>query len=178
MKDESEYHVADIHGQLIFHYRHPHIHDGLEREMMVRAFQRDFEVNGPSIARIVRTTLAGWKRYKNHPDPRIRHRFAWESRDLPTRFSAVIWAMKQYDRKNPPMRAKMSQILRDLHREFGWKSRLAAAVAGPYVLWKTRQEEKRLAQGWTYEPPTFYERNGFVEAPVARDAPQAAPCCH
>jgi hypothetical protein len=40
-------------------------------EFMVRAFDRDFQQNGPSTVRIVRTTLAGWQRYKNHPDPRF-----------------------------------------------------------------------------------------------------------
>ena len=178
MKDESEYQACDIHGQLILNYRHPHIPDGLEGEMMVRAFQRDFEVNGPSIARIVRTTLAGWKRYKNHPDPRIRRRFAWESQELATTFSAAVWAMKRYYRKTPAMRAKMSRILGELYREFGWKSRVAAAVGGPYVLWKTRREEKRLANGRTYEPPTFYERNDFVEPPVAKHPPHAERCCY
>jgi hypothetical protein len=34
-----------------------------------------------------------------------------------------------------------------------------AAVGGRYVLAKLRQEEKRLASGWQYEPPTFYETN-------------------
>ena len=178
MKDESEYHPSDIHGQLIFNYRHPHIPEGAEAEMMVRAFRRDFEVNGPSVARFVRTTLAGWKRYKNHPDPRIRRRFAWESQDLGTTFSAALWAMKRYYRKNPAMRAKMSRILRDLYGEFGWTSRLVAALAGPYILWKTRREEKRLANGGTYEPPTFYERNDFVEPPVAKHPPHAERCCY
>ena len=56
----------------------------------MRAFQRDFEVNGPSMVRIVRTTLAGWKRYKNHPDPRIRRRFAWEVEGMATTYSAVV----------------------------------------------------------------------------------------
>jgi radical SAM superfamily enzyme YgiQ (UPF0313 family) len=178
MKDESEYHPGDIHGQLIFNYRHPHIPEGMEGEMMTRAFQRDFEVNGPSVARVVRTTLAGWKRYKNHPDPRIRRRIAWESQDLATTFSAVIWAMKRYYRKNPPMRAKMSHLLRELYQEFGWKSRLAAAVGGPYVLWKTRREEKRLARGWTYEPPTFYETNDFVEPTAANTRLHTGRCCY
>ena len=122
--------------------------------------------------------LAGWKRYKNHPDLRVRRRVVWESRELATTYAAVIGGCRRYYRKNPAMRAKMSQILHDLYREFGWKSRLAAAFGGPYVLWKTRQEEKRLAQGWTYEPPTFYERNEFVEAPVGKDGPHAALCCH
>ncbi len=48
MKDESQYDISDIHGQSIFNYRHPHIRDGLETELVLRAFQRDFEVNGPN----------------------------------------------------------------------------------------------------------------------------------
>ena len=39
------------------------------------------------------------------------------------------------------------------------------------MLRKIRQEEKRLAAGWTYEPPTFYERNAAVT-----DRPEAALC--
>ncbi len=178
IKDESEFEQADIHGQYIFNYRHTHIRDGEEAEMMVRAFQRDFDVNGPSIARIVRTTIAGWRRYKNHPDLRIRRRYVWESQELPTTFSAVIWAMKAYYRRDPVMRDKMSGILKDLYAEFGWKSRLVAAVAGPYVLWKIRREEKRLAQGWTYEPPTFYERNQFVELPADGGRAQPELCSY
>jgi len=126
---------------------------------MLRAFDRDFDVNGPSVARIVRTTLAGWKRYKNHPDLRIRRRYAWEARELGTAFAAAIKAMKIYYRKNTAMRTKMAAILKDLYHEFGLKSRLFAAVGARYVLWKIRREEQRLAKGGTFEPPTFYEKN-------------------
>jgi hypothetical protein len=66
--------------------------------------------------------------------------------------------MKQYYRRNPAMRAKMSRLLQELHREYGWRSRLAAAIGGPYVLWKAHQEEKRLVEGRRHEPPTFYEQ--------------------
>ncbi len=159
MKDPGECDEADIHGQLIFNYRHPHIADGQESEFLRRAFDRDFEVNGPSVARIVRTTLAGWKRYKNHPNLRIRRRYAWEARGLGTAFSAAINAMRLYYRRNTTLRTKMSAILKDLHCEFGLKSRLSAAIGGRYVLGKIRKEEERLAAGWTYEPPTFYEKN-------------------
>ncbi len=171
MKDESEYHPSDIHGQYILNYRHSHIPAGLEAELMVRAFQRDFAVNGPSVARIVRTLLAGWKRYKDHPDPRIRRRFAWEARELATTFSAVVGGARRYYRKDPAMRAKMDAILNDLYREFGWKSRFFAAVGGRYVAWTIRREEQRLARGWTYEPPTFYEQN----EPAAKLAAPAGP---
>ena len=98
---------------------------------MVRAFDRDFQRNGPSTMRIVRTTLAGWKRYKNHPDARIRRRFAWEARELATTFSAAVaGARSSTTAATRQMHAKMSALLADLQREFGWKSRLFAAVGG------------------------------------------------
>ena len=159
MKQPSEFDEADIHGQLMFNYHHPHITNGQEGEFILRAFTRDLEVNAPSVSRIVRTTLAGWKRYKDHPDLRIRRRYAWEARELGTAFAAAISAIKLYYRKNTMIRTKMSAILKDLHHEFGLKSRLIAAVGGRYLLGKIRKEEKRLAKGGTIEPPTFYEKN-------------------
>ncbi|MFV1967470.1 MAG: radical SAM protein [Pirellulaceae bacterium] len=170
MKDASEYHHADIHGQSIFNYRHPHIKNGEESEFVVRAFERDFERNGPSNIRVTRTMLAGWKRYKNHPDPRVRRRVAWECRPLANNYAAAVWAAKAYYRKNPRMFAKLSEIQKDLYGEFGWKARLFASIGGPYVLWKLRQEERRLAQGWTYEPPTFYETNSEPTGDADRSA--------
>lgn len=171
MKDESTFHAADIHGQLILNYKHPALTDEHTAEFMVRAFDRDFERNGPSTLRIVRTTLQGWKRYKNHPDARVRERFAWEARELATTFAAAAAGAKLYYRRNPEMRAKMTALLEELKREFGWKSRLFAAVGGPYVWWKVRAEEKRLARGWTYEPPTYYEKND-----ACKDAEGAKAC--
>ena len=67
----------------------------------------------------------------------------------------------------------MSRLLEEMNHEFGWTSRLFAAVGGPYVLWKIRKEERRLAAGWTYEPPTFYEVNDAVPA---GDRPAASRC--
>ncbi|HBO42401.1 MAG TPA: B12-binding domain-containing radical SAM protein [Planctomycetaceae bacterium] len=159
MKDDSEFCHGDIHGQLVFNYRHPHIKNGQEGEFMIRAFDRDFAVNGPSTARIVRTTLAGWKRHKNNPDRRIARRIAWDARELATTFSALVGTARRYYRDNPVMWAKMDALLKELHAEFGWKSRFFSTVGSWYVMPKIRREEKRLAEGWTYEPPTFYERN-------------------
>jgi hypothetical protein len=67
------------------------------------------------------------------------------------------------------MFAKLSSLLKDLCREFGWKTRLFGAVGGRWLLWQIRREEASLAAGWTYEPPTFYERNAaVVDNPAAR----------
>jgi len=176
MKGPGEYLDGDIHGQYIFNYRHPYIKDGQETEFIARAFQRDFEVNGPSVVRVFRTTLAGWKRYKNHPDPRIRRRFAHETQTLSTTYSAATAAAKMYYRNAPAMHAKLAALLRDLHHEFGLKSRLMSLFGGPYVLHQIRREEKRLANGWTHEPPTFYESNVVSSRAADKSGQGAAPC--
>jgi len=102
MKDEDEYHVGDIHGQRIMNYRHPHLSDEQTAEYMIRAFDADFAANGPSTVRIARTTLAGWKRHKDHPDPRIRRRFRWEGRELGNAFTALVAASRKYFADPPP----------------------------------------------------------------------------
>ena len=124
--------------------------------------------------RIVRTTLAGWKRYKDHPNPRLRERYAWEARELSTTYAAVVHAARLYLRQDSRWYAVASQVLADLCAEFGFKARLAAALGGRYVLWKMRREARRLAAGWCYEPPTFYETNDSRQAfpnATARNAP-------
>ncbi len=170
--DESQCPTPDTHGQCRFNYLHPHLPAGSETEWLGRAFQRDFAVNGPSLLRAAATTLAGWKRYKNHSDPRIRRRFAMEAADLATTFAAAVAAARLHFRREPKLRGKLDRLLDDLRAEFGWKARLSAAFGGPIVYWKLRSEERRLARGWTYEPPTFYEIN---EAVAPSDRPGATP---
>lgn len=177
MKDASEFDPADIHGQAILNYRHPHLTDEQTLEFLVRAFDRDFQQNGPSTVRIVRTTLAGWQRYKNHPDPRIRDRYAWEAHELSNSLAALVGASRGYFRQQPALRAKMSSLLDALCREFGWKARFYGELGGRWLLRRIRKEQARLEAGWTYEPPTFYERNAAVQNnPDARLCQSTTPC--
>ena len=155
--DDSDCADADRHGQFKFNHKHPHIKDGQETEFLLKAFNRDFEINGPSIVRVVRTTLQGWQRYKHHPDLRIRRRFAWEARDLPVSLAGVLWATRRWFRSNPILKSKITGVLRELYREFGFKSRVSAPFVGRYIQFLLHREDRRLRRGWTYEPPTFYE---------------------
>jgi radical SAM superfamily enzyme YgiQ (UPF0313 family) len=156
---EEEMPPADTHGQYRFNYRHRHIHNGLEEHYILHAFRRDFEVNGPSLARLIRSFLAGWQRYKDHPNKRIRDRFAWEVRPLRTTYAGAVWAMRKWYRGDDRMMKKMESLLKDLYNTFGWLTRVTAPVIGQYVYYTIKKEEQRLARGWTYEPGTVYEKN-------------------
>ena len=46
-------------------------------------------------------------------------------------------------------------------KEFGNVARVASRAGGPVLLWTVRREERRLAAGRTYEPPTFLERSNW-----------------
>jgi radical SAM superfamily enzyme YgiQ (UPF0313 family) len=155
--DESEIELADVHGQFRFNYRHPHIKEGLESEFLLRAFRRDFEVNGPSVMRMMRTLMNGWMKYKNHPEARIRRRLAKEIEEMPVIYSGALWATRRWFKDNSIIVEGMKDVLQDVYREFGLKSRLAAPVVGLWILYHLHKEQKRLQAGLTYEPPTFYE---------------------
>ncbi len=162
--NEEEFPAADAHGQYRFNYRHAHIRDGQEETFLLKAFQRDFEVNGPSLARLIKTLLAGWRRYKHHPDARIRARFEREAQPLRFTYAAAVWAMRNYYRRDRAMFGKMDRLLKDICREFGYKTRLAAPVLGRFAYGRLVKEEKRLRSGWRYEPETFYEKNAAAKA--------------
>jgi hypothetical protein len=180
---ESVFSPADAHGQYRFNYRHHHIHDNQEEDLVVSAFQRDFEVNGPSLARLIRTMLTGWQRYKNSPDTRIRNRIAHEVRPLRRTWAGAVWAMRKWYGGNKAIEKQMDDLLRDLYGTFGWETRLIAPLIGRYAFAALKREEKRLADGWTYEPPVFYEKNDAARAlehkePAARKVSTAQPVAY
>lgn len=178
LKSHVDVSIADIHGQQVFNYRHPHIPDGDETKYLLRAFERDLEVNGPSVVRIVRAVLHAWKKYRDHPNARIRARFAHEASNLPVRYAGVLWAARRRYKHDPRCVAQLNSLLDELHGLCGWRSRLAAPIAGRYLYNLLRRQEKMLQNGWTYEPPTFYESNRVDGPANATLAKSVAAKCH
>ncbi len=156
---ESEFPAPDTHGQYRFNYRHQHIQNGEEEGFLLKAFRQDFEVNGPSLARLIRTMLKGWQQYKDHPDPCIRDRFRWDVRSLRGTYAGAVWAMRKWYQGDERVAEKLDVLLQDICKEFGWKTKIAAPVIGRHVYRLLKKEDERLASGWTYEPKTFYEKN-------------------
>ena len=156
---------ADIHGQYKFNFRHAAISRDDSKRFLDWAFWRDFERNGPSLYRICQTMLQGWRRYKDYPDARVRDRFTREMRKLGTTYNAALWTMEREFRKiNLEVSEQIHTLRREVEKEFGVAARVTANLMGPVLLWTTRREERRLASGKTYEPPTIVERRNWVTA--------------
>jgi radical SAM superfamily enzyme YgiQ (UPF0313 family) len=171
MRDEGrllDVDLADIHGQDRFNFQHEHISRDESKKFLDFAFWRDFEANGPSLYRICRTTLEGWKRYKYHPDLRIRERFEREATALRTAYSGLLWAMeKRLKSANETISEEIESLRKEIRNECGaMRSTLWSWMLGPMLVWTSWREEKRLARGETYEPPTFLERRNWAEAEV------------
>lgn len=155
--DESEIELADVHGQFRFNYHHPHITSGQENGYLLRAFQYDFEMNGPSVMRVARTLLNGWIRFKDHPEARIRERIARDVEKIPTFYAGALWATRRWFKDNSRVVERMTNILNSIYHEFGLKARISAPIVGSVVLYFLRKEDNRLAANYPHEPPTFYE---------------------
>ena len=154
---------ADVHGQFKFNFKHAAISREDSKRFLDWAFWRDFEINGPSLYRIARTLLAGWNRYKDWPDARVRERFAQEMHRLSGIYSSALWAMERQFRKvDEGVSEQIRAVRQEFKRESGVISRVMPAVLGPVLLWTTRREERRLLRGKTYEPPTILERRNWV----------------
>ena len=157
--------LADVHGQFKFNFRHAAISRDDSKRFLDWAFWRDFERNGPSLYRMTETMLQGWKRYKEYPDPRVRERFAREMTKVRTGYNAAPWAMERQFRKvNRSMSEQIHLLRQEVNREFGIAARVTSRLLGPVLLWTTRREEKRLAAGKTYEPPTIIDRTNWASA--------------
>jgi radical SAM superfamily enzyme YgiQ (UPF0313 family) len=156
---------ADVHGQYKFNFQHGAISREDSKRFLDWAFWRDFERNGPSLYRLCQTMLLGWQRYKNDPDPRIRERFTRQVKKSIGVYNAALWVMeREFKPVNSGVSEQIHELRREVEKEFPVMARLTAAVLGPILLWSTRREEKRLAAGQTYEPPTFLERCNWAPA--------------
>ena len=165
MLDEVD--LADIHGQFKFNFQHAAISRDDSKRLLDWAFRFDFERNGPSLFRICDTIFQGWKRYHDHPDLRIRQRVANEAAKLRTTYDAALWAMeKRLKRSNAVVAGRIRELRREIEKEFGAATRVMRAVTGPILLWSSKREDRQLARGKTYEPPTFVDRCNWATQPT------------
>jgi radical SAM superfamily enzyme YgiQ (UPF0313 family) len=156
--------LADIHGQYKFNFRHAAISRDQSKSLLDWAFQRDFERNGPSLFRLMRTMLQGWQRYRSDRDPRVRERIAREVQGFRQGYGAALWAMERYLRGDyPDIAARVRDLRLEIERELGGLSRFIDRTLGPLLLWTTRREARFGPTGRVLEPPTFLDRRNWPE---------------
>lgn len=154
--------LADIHGQYKFNFRHDAISRDDSKTLLDAAFRLDYERNGPSLYRMMRTMFEGWKRYRHDPDPRVRERVRLEANQLRTGYVAALWAMEKYlHDTNGQVASRIRELRQEIHRELGLLSSVVARFVGPVALWTSRREAKRYPNGRPLEPRTFVERRNW-----------------
>lgn len=157
--------IADIHGQFKFNFRHASISRDQSKEFLDRAFRRDYEVNGPSLFRLMTNMFQGWKRYQHDPDERVRKRVSGEATQLRAGFGAALWAMEKYLRdSNREMSDRIGALRHEVERELGGWSALINRAGGPVLLWSARRDGRRYPAGRVLEPRTFLERRNWSAA--------------
>jgi B12 binding domain/Radical SAM superfamily len=159
--------LADIHGQYRFNFRHAAVSPEQSKTFLDRAFRRDYEVNGPSLYRLMRNMLVGWRRYRDDPDPRVRARVAAEARQLARGHGAVLWAMERYLRdSSQDMSERVRELRLQVEREIGGVARVVDHLLGPVMLWSARHEMRLAPAGRRLEPRTFVDRRNWGRAGV------------
>jgi hypothetical protein len=151
--------LADVHGQFGFTFTHAAIGGEDAKRFLDRAFEADYEVNGPSLFRLTRTMFDRWKRYRGDPDARIRARMADEGRQMRRGYGAALWAMERYLRgSNAAVSARIREVRLEMERELGGFTRAIDWTLGPVLLWSARREARRFPLGRRLEPRTFVSR--------------------
>lgn len=142
------------HRDLRLAHRHPHIPPEAGSEYLRRAFRRDLEVNGPSVLRAAETLANAWSHYGDHPDERIRRRHQWIESALERFFVGAAWAAREWYRDDACQSQRADALLTRLCRLLGL-SEGACSDAGALILERMIEEDRRLRNGWLYDPPTF-----------------------
>jgi len=156
--------LADIHGQDHFNFEHAAIPREQSKPLLDWAFRLDFEKNGPSIYRLARTMMEGWKRYRNDPDPRVRERMQQAAKELRHGYGAALFAMEKYLRQsNADVAARIRALRKDMEREMGALTAWANRAAGPLLLWSARRDARKHPGGRRLEPMTFFDRRNWPE---------------
>jgi radical SAM superfamily enzyme YgiQ (UPF0313 family) len=158
----SDVDPADIHGQHKFNFVHPAISRDESKELLDLAFVRDYERNGPSLYRLMRTMMERCRRYGADADPRVRERVGRAAAQLRGGYAGALWAMERYLRSsNGTISNRIADLRREIACELGASARVIGPTLGRILLWTARREA-RTSQGRRLEPRTFVERTNWA----------------
>jgi hypothetical protein len=134
---------SDIHGQQVQNWHHPFLSDGVIAQKIDHAFDRDYEVLGPSILRMIQTHYDGYRNTADWDHGLVQMRRAMTRKKFPF-YAMLLEAMRRDLKRVGNATHEQARNLRDrLIEECGFKARLAAMIAGPYVAHRLKAEQRR-----------------------------------
>ena len=133
---------SDIHGQHVQNWHHAFLSDEVIGEKIDHAFERDFEVLGPSILRMIQTHYDGYRNTADWDHELVQMRRAEMRKKFPF-YAMLLEAMRRDLKRLGNVTHEQARNLRDrLIEECGWKARLAAMFGGRFVAHRLKAEQR------------------------------------
>ena len=170
---------GDIHGQHVQNWKHDHISDAVMTEKIDFAFERDFEVLGPSILRMIQTQWNGYKNTASWDHELVQMRRAAMKKKLPF-YTMLLDAMRRDLKSIGNANHEKARVLRDeIKKELGLFGKLGTMVAGPYVAHRMKAEAKRYKESVRLqkapEPSCQVTHYGLFERCESAVVPEPGP---
>jgi len=156
------------HGQKKIWFHHPHFTRDESEEFLLRAFEKDYDRNGASLLRTIKTTLEGHVYCRNHPDERVRTR----SGDYEKRLDMMRYFLKASTLfvENRQSRILLEAIKASYRAQFG-RMRIPALLASLLVVFFSVKESLRYRFIGDLRPPTTSYRRRYKHCtPAAQRA--------
>jgi radical SAM superfamily enzyme YgiQ (UPF0313 family) len=170
---------SDIHGQHAQNWHHEHLSDEVVGQKLDFAFQRDFEVLGPSILRMIQTHYDGYRNTADWDHELVQMRRA-KMRSKLSFYATLLDGMRRDLRAmGSPLQDKARQLRDQLIEEIGWKARVAVTFGGPYVAYRMKAEQRRYQRSvdmrQSPEPPCLVTHYGSFELRPSTILPAPTP---
>ncbi|MBW1877013.1 MAG: radical SAM protein [Deltaproteobacteria bacterium] len=144
------------HGQHRIWFTHPNFTPAQTENLIRRAFQYEYDTNGPSLLRMFETTLLGLRALADTRDPYLLHRrrnMEREARHVRPALSVIL--RHAHNERSRDLAREVIRAYDETLGEPGLKQRLLTVVAGAAAL----REAMRVAVGANvYQPKTFRTR--------------------
>ena len=142
------------HGQKQIWFHHPHFTRDESEDFLVLAFEKDYNRNGASMLRAIKTILEGYGYCKNHPDERIRRRSKeYKKRLKMTRYFLTASTIFVQNRQSG---ALLREIKKSYRSQFGRMNLPSRAVSLLVVFYSIKEYMRCRFLGDLRVPKTSY----------------------
>ncbi|MFC1821612.1 B12-binding domain-containing radical SAM protein [Thermodesulfobacteriota bacterium] len=142
------------HGQGKIWFHHDHFSRDESEDFLRLAFEIDYNRNGASLLRVIKTTFKGYLYFRNHPDERIRRRSKdYEKRLKLMRYLLTASTIFVQNRQSETLLREIKQSYRSQFGRMNLPTLLASLIVVPFSI---KEYLRRHFVGDVRVPKTFY----------------------